>query len=217
MQLTKRRKNSIFTFVIRLGGVAQLVERLNGIQEVRGSTPLISTTYKKNEPDYCRVLFLFRGLCAAMPCRLRREPLRAGAAFMRVNSLTSLLRKRCLLRPPLISTTYKKKRTRSLLGSFFVLFQEQGAIVEREREGKTSKRFRPFWKNYRNSSLLFLFVTLCHAMYIFLFCLSCLVELKAINMNCLFILKYNLPNKYANKNLHLEDNLVKLHTNKQLR
>ena len=44
MQLTKRRKNSIFTFVIRLGGVAQLVERLNGIQEVRGSTPLISTS-----------------------------------------------------------------------------------------------------------------------------------------------------------------------------
>lgn len=88
MQLTKRRKNSIFTFVIRLGGVAQLVERLNGIQEVRGSTPLISTTAS------------FRGLCTAMPCRLRREPLRAGAAFMRVNSLTSLLRKRCLLRPP---------------------------------------------------------------------------------------------------------------------
>lgn len=46
MQLTKRRKNSIFTFVIRLGGVAQLVERLNGIQEVRGSTPLISTKRK---------------------------------------------------------------------------------------------------------------------------------------------------------------------------
>ena len=46
MQLTKRRKNSIFTFVIRLGGVAQLVERLNGIQEVRGSTPLISTKSK---------------------------------------------------------------------------------------------------------------------------------------------------------------------------
>ena len=48
MQLTKRRKNSIFTFVIRLGGVAQLVERLNGIQEVRGSTPLIST--KRRSP-----------------------------------------------------------------------------------------------------------------------------------------------------------------------
>ena len=44
--------------------------------------------------------FSFRGLCAAMPCHLRCEPLRAGAAFMRVNSLTSLLRKRCLLRPP---------------------------------------------------------------------------------------------------------------------
>ncbi len=57
MQLTKRRKNSIFTFVIRLGGVAQLVERLNGIQEVRGSTPLISTTYKKNEPDFIGFFF----------------------------------------------------------------------------------------------------------------------------------------------------------------
>lgn len=105
MQLTKRRKNSIFTFVIRLGGVAQLVERLNGIQEVRGSTPLISTTDEKNEPDFVG-FFFFWGLCAAMPCRLRREPLRAGAAFMRVNSLTSLLRKRCLLRP-LISTNEK--------------------------------------------------------------------------------------------------------------
>ena len=63
MQLTKRRKNSIFTFVIRLGGVAQLVERLNGIQEVRGSTPLISTTAEKNEPDYCRVRLCVRINC----------------------------------------------------------------------------------------------------------------------------------------------------------
>ena len=106
MQLTKRRKNSIFTFVIRLGGVAQLVERLNGIQEVRGSTPLISTTYKKTNPILSGS-FSFRGLCTAMPCRLRREPLRAGAAFMRVNSLTSLLRKRCLLRPPHLHQTKK--------------------------------------------------------------------------------------------------------------
>ena len=57
MQLTKRHKNSIFTFVIRLGGVAQLVERLNGIQEVRGSTPLISTTTEKNEPDFIGFFF----------------------------------------------------------------------------------------------------------------------------------------------------------------
>ena len=33
------------------GGVAQLVERLNGIQEVRGSTPLISTKITKVEPE----------------------------------------------------------------------------------------------------------------------------------------------------------------------
>ena len=62
MQLTKRRKNSIFTFVIRLGGVAQLVERLNGIQEVRGSTPLISTTDEKNEPDFIGFFFFSRAL-----------------------------------------------------------------------------------------------------------------------------------------------------------
>ena len=116
MQLTKRRKNSIFTFVIRLGGVAQLVERLNGIQEVRGSTPLISTTAEKTNLILSGS-FSFRGLCTAMPCRLRREPLRAGAAFMRVNSLTSLLRKRCLLRPT-SSPPQLKKRTRSLSGSF---------------------------------------------------------------------------------------------------
>ena len=61
MQLTKRRKNSIFTFVIRLGGVAQLVERLNGIQEVRGSTPLISTTYKKTNPITVGFFFFFGG------------------------------------------------------------------------------------------------------------------------------------------------------------
>lgn len=61
MQLTKRRKNSIFTFVIRLGGVAQLVERLNGIQEVRGSTPLISTTGEKDEPDFVGFFFFFGG------------------------------------------------------------------------------------------------------------------------------------------------------------
>ena len=36
-----RRATSIF------GGIAQLGERLNGIQEVRGSTPLISTKQKR--------------------------------------------------------------------------------------------------------------------------------------------------------------------------
>ena len=77
MQLTKRRKNSIFTFVIRLGGVAQLVERLNGIQEVRGSTPLISTTDEKNEPDFIGFFFFSgalrgecRAACGVNPCGL---------------------------------------------------------------------------------------------------------------------------------------------------
>ena len=33
------------------GGIAQLGERLNGIQEVRGSTPLISTIVEPVEPN----------------------------------------------------------------------------------------------------------------------------------------------------------------------
>ena len=41
----------------RFGGVAQLVERLNGIQEVRGSTPLIST----NSASVCYAF------CKSMP------------------------------------------------------------------------------------------------------------------------------------------------------
>ena len=89
--------------------------------------------------------FSFRGLCAAMPCRLRREPLRAGAAFMRVNSLTSLLRKRCLLRTPLISTTTEKTNPITV-GFFFCFISGTGVIVEREREGKTLKRCCPLGK-----------------------------------------------------------------------
>ncbi len=33
------------------GGIAQLVERLNGIQKVRGSTPLTSTIIKVKEGE----------------------------------------------------------------------------------------------------------------------------------------------------------------------
>ena len=39
------------------GGIAQLVERLNGIQKVSGSRPLISTKYIKH--DILAVLFSF--------------------------------------------------------------------------------------------------------------------------------------------------------------
>ena len=97
MQLTKRRKNSIFTFVIRLGGVAQLVERLNGIQEVRGSTPLISTTYKKNEPDHYRVRFLFggsarrcRAACGVNPCGLTASEERSKRLHLRKSSAADI-------------------------------------------------------------------------------------------------------------------------------
>ena len=41
-QLTIKRKRD--RIIKPFGGIAQLVERLNGIQEVSGSNPLISTT-----------------------------------------------------------------------------------------------------------------------------------------------------------------------------
>ena len=36
-------------YAFLFGGIAQLVERLNGIQKVRGSTPLTSTINRKRE------------------------------------------------------------------------------------------------------------------------------------------------------------------------
>ena len=45
------------------GGIAQLVERLNGIQEVAGSIPTISTTLKTH--SFCCVFFVFIGVFCA--------------------------------------------------------------------------------------------------------------------------------------------------------
>ena len=83
--------------------------------------------------------FSFRGLCAAMPCRLRREPLRAGAAFMRVNSLTSLLRKRCLLRP-LISTTDKKDEPDHCRVLFLFYFRNRVRLSKEKGNVKQNTR-----------------------------------------------------------------------------
>ena len=47
MLLTKRRP-ALYIFALVDGVVAQLVERLNGIQEVRGSNPLGSTSCQNN-------------------------------------------------------------------------------------------------------------------------------------------------------------------------
>ena len=45
------------------GGIAQLVERLNGIQKVRGSTPLTSTIKEEgNETSGCSSFFVLKGL-----------------------------------------------------------------------------------------------------------------------------------------------------------
>ena len=44
--------------LISNGGIAQLVERLNGIQKVSGSRPLISTKLKKPSQDIDLVFFI---------------------------------------------------------------------------------------------------------------------------------------------------------------
>ena len=45
---------------ILVGDVAQLVERLNGIQEVEGSTPFVSTKYSRLPPDRQKPCFFCR-------------------------------------------------------------------------------------------------------------------------------------------------------------
>jgi hypothetical protein len=45
---------------IRIGELAQLVERLHGMQEVSGSTPLFSTTFKNKGTT--RGAFIFEGI-----------------------------------------------------------------------------------------------------------------------------------------------------------
>ena len=47
VQLTGETKIWYTTHDFRNGDIAQLVERLNGIEKVRGSTPLISTIHDR--------------------------------------------------------------------------------------------------------------------------------------------------------------------------
>ena len=49
--------SSIKKIKIVCGGIAQLGERLNGIQEVSGSIPLISTTKNRMNSAFVRFLF----------------------------------------------------------------------------------------------------------------------------------------------------------------
>ena len=60
------------------GGIAQLGERLNGIQEVSGSIPLISTKEKDTSKDVS--FFLWSGLAVEMPL----TPLAASRVTPRV-------------------------------------------------------------------------------------------------------------------------------------
>lgn len=55
------------------GDIAQLVERLNGIEKVRGSTPLISTksSDEKRELAESQLLFCFMRISRATPFSLR--------------------------------------------------------------------------------------------------------------------------------------------------
>ena len=54
-------KGAISDIIPSFGGVAQLVERLNGIQEVRGSTPLISTKQVLDEHLFLQRRFRRKG------------------------------------------------------------------------------------------------------------------------------------------------------------
>ena len=67
--LDEQRRNPYYAKSMNLGGIAQLVERLNGIQEARGSTPLTSIILKK-ATRLSRVIFWVGGFSFS-PCMLR--------------------------------------------------------------------------------------------------------------------------------------------------
>ena len=73
MTLDKQREvwyyNKALDSCITCGGVAHLGERLNGIQEVRGSIPLISTTENPLKQTFKRVFYL---LFAGVLCHIRK-------------------------------------------------------------------------------------------------------------------------------------------------
>ena len=58
---------------LSFGGIAQLGERLNGIQEVRGSTPLIST---KILGSMATENFYFSSLPIGKRLKIRKKPFR---------------------------------------------------------------------------------------------------------------------------------------------
>ena len=60
MVVLREETYSLFTvtYYFKCGGVAHLGERLNGIQEVVGSIPIISTK-QKPQPIGCGFLFVF--------------------------------------------------------------------------------------------------------------------------------------------------------------
>ena len=64
------------------GGIAQLVERLNGIQEVRGPTPLTSTKFKTLQRNSCKVFSFLEYLLA----RFRPNRAVSGAAQNRMQA-----------------------------------------------------------------------------------------------------------------------------------
>ena len=76
--MTNRRPFAILKNVphgTKYGGIAQLGERLNGIQEVSGSIPLISTKgYAKRLVFVRKQAFSLSVMKSAYPCQLERGP-----------------------------------------------------------------------------------------------------------------------------------------------
>ena len=78
------------TSVCAYGAIAQLGERLNGIQEARGSNPLSSTIFKiRPSGEIGRLFFLLsfsKTIKRGKPCR-RRVPFYRGGIGMRADHL----------------------------------------------------------------------------------------------------------------------------------
>ena len=117
------------------GGVAQLGERLNGIQEVNGSIPSVST--RTEERVFVSLLFLF-----CFPFSKGIEPsvhLVRFASAEHEGHIIGDLRSKCEGLAPSIPSVSTKTEKRVLLLCFFILF----SFFKRDRTISPSRAVRP--------------------------------------------------------------------------
>ena len=116
----------IMWYIIKaLGGIAQLVERLNGIQEVAGSTPTISTTEKQSR--FFDFVFLSSIIVGV-------ELTRVSEKYYTIMTFGAALPPQCGTHCQNVYPTISTKKERQFFTAFF--------FIQTARFGISSRRLR---------------------------------------------------------------------------